>query len=372
MIIKNVELELLAKDAIFFISLAERLNDDANAGSLIFSFIPYLSLFTWESANYLANNFQNKHQNLNKKFEEQIKSSRHRIKLFENPDELIQLVSWARIYHRELFVESHFGILAPLKRAIQPDLGIYTYNKEYYGSTLLALVNLGFNIDSFPSVTGFKDHETNRLFHDYGYFIGEYTAKLITILGVHQYKYNLKLDTPHPALFNHIDIKAVSFFEKSFNGNKEADLNSVLFILYLSISFLVNVFDEFIVDNSEPYLKIKYITLYHIVDSCKKAQNIYRPKGSLSQLSLDCFSEILSDQDNKSLTKTKGFRNTLVHYGIDSALQGKLDAQLQYYGLIEYYFPQMNFQEFNNLVDKKLKEMCGIMKRWLLGSTKSG
>ena len=260
--VKDAELQLLAKDAIFFRSLGERLKDDENIGSLIFSFVPYLSLFTWESASYLDANFQNKNQLLNKNFGEQIRSSRHRIKLFENPDELLKLISWARKYHRELFIESHTGILAPLKRAIQPDLGIYTYDKEFYGSSLLALVNLGFDIDSFPTVAEFKNRETNELFHDFGLLIGSYSSELITIMGLNQFKYDFKLDMPRAALFHYGDKKANPFFKNSFNGNKEADLNSVLFILYLSISFLVNVFDKFIISNPEPYLKIKYITLY--------------------------------------------------------------------------------------------------------------
>jgi len=365
---KDAELQILAKDAIFFRSLIERLKDDENMGSLIFSFVPYLSLFTWESAGYLAANFQNKNQLLNKKFGEQIKSSRHRIKLFENPDELIQLVSWARKYHRELFIESHSGILAPLKRTIQPDLGIYTYNKEYYGSSLLALVNLGFDINSFPTVAEFKNHETKQLFNNFGFFIGKYTSELITMMGLNQSKYDFKLDTPQTNLFHYIDKKAIPFFENSFNGNKEADLNSVLFILYLSISFLVNVFDEFIINNPEPYLKIRYVTLYHIAESLKKVQNIYRPKGTLSQLSMDCLAEILSDQEIKLLSKNKAFRNTLVHYGIDLTFQGKLEGQLPYYGLIEHHFPKMNFQEINNSVDKKLREIYEIMNNWLPGS----
>ncbi|MHA1280382.1 MAG: hypothetical protein ACTSQ8_24695 [Candidatus Helarchaeota archaeon] len=365
--IKNAELQLLAKDAVFHKCLGERLIADENGGSLMFSFAPYISLVIWESARYLSANLQDQNNLLKSIFEKQIQASRHRMKLFDNPDELIQCIIWAREYHRELFIDTHTGILAPLKRAIQPDLGIYTYNKEYYGSSLLALVNLGFDIDLFPTVAEFKSSETSKLFFDFGLFIGEYFSELISIMGFSQFKYNFKLDMPCAALFHYVDKKANPFFENSFNGNKEADLNSVLFILYLSISFLVNVFDKFIISNPEPYLKIKYITLYHIVESLKKVQNIYRPKSKLSQLSINYLAEILSDQEIKSLTKNKSFRNTIVHYGIDANLHGQLNSQLPYYGLIEYYFSGMSFQEFNDLVDRQLRRVYKIMNGWLSG-----
>lgn len=363
---KDVELQLIAKDAIFFRSLGERLINDENGGSLIFSLVPYLSLFTWESAKYVTASYLNGSQPLKREFGEQIRSSRHRIKLFEKPDELIALVSWARRYHRELFIEKHTGILAPLVRAVQPDLGIYTYDRDYYGSSLLALVNLGFDMDSFPQAVDIDTSEKG-LFHDFGLLIGSYTSEIIAILGLNQWRYDFNVDKPHAALFDYVDKKASPFFDNSFNGNEDADLNSVLFIIYLSISFIVNVFDEFIIGKPEPYIKIKYITLYHVVESLQKVQNMYRPRGTLSQLSMDCLAEILSDKEVKLLTKDKNFRNTLVHYGIDLNIQGKLDATLPFCGLIEHYFPQGSFEEFNHSVDINLWKMFEVMHRWLPG-----
>ena len=180
----SCEIDSIKRDAEFYIDLMSNLTSKQSMGILIFGLLPYMSLFTVETYKYLQSNFPLYARTITQSHEKIVSASRIRIKLFDDTDKrtdgVLQLLKWIIEFNEEWYIKSHKGLLAPLKRALQDDLGIFFYDNHIIGSTHVGLFNIGYEKKDLPSsgpeiykILGLLSKSVGE---DLGKYLGPYAA----------------------------------------------------------------------------------------------------------------------------------------------------------------------------------------------------
>jgi len=362
---KFIETYLIMDDLVLHLSLIEYFSKRDHSGSIIFSYSPLISMIVWESYQYLQKNNSQIANELKLSFDKQIQYSRHRVKQYTQPEEYVKKIKWASSYHHELFIGKHRGILAPLKKFLQCDLGLYTINGKFYSSSILALLNLGFDETTFPSIENFENNQTKNTFFDFGKSIGEYFGSIINMLDLKDIRYEFDENVLKGYKFDSIDKKSEKFFSSIFNNKPCITINWILFTLYLSLSFTENILLPILPVNSIASLKIKFMTLYHLVDSLKTFQSIYRPQKILTPFSENKLASIFDDKELNSLVKKRKFRNVLVHYELDETFLETFANVNDISGFIEYYFKDESISSLTKVLNQKLLYVYNLMYDWM-------
>lgn len=64
---------------------------------------------------------------------------------------MFELLDWISDFHHEWHINRHKGLLSPLKRVLQCDLGIFFYDGHVIGSTHTGILNLGYARGDLPT-----------------------------------------------------------------------------------------------------------------------------------------------------------------------------------------------------------------------------
>jgi hypothetical protein len=137
--LKTLEINLIRKDIGFYDRLIELTSKKQSNGILIFGMIPYISLFTIESYTYIQKVLPHHLRNLSKDNEKIIRNARMRLKLFDDSNNRVDgtfyLLDEISEFLKDLFINSHKGSFASIKKALQPDMGISFYVNHIVSST---------------------------------------------------------------------------------------------------------------------------------------------------------------------------------------------------------------------------------------------
>lgn len=363
---KFFEIYLIADDLVLHSSLIEYFTKRLHSGgSIIFSYSPLISMVVWESYRYLQKINSQIAIELEHSFTKQIQESRHKIKQYNQPEEYVRKIEWACTYHNDLFIEKHKGIQAPLKKLLQPDLGLCIYDGKFYSSSILAQLNLGFDEKTFPSIENFESDQTKNTFFEFGKSVGGYFGSLLSLMNLKESRYKINENILQDDKFHYTDKKSKVFFSSIFNGKPHNTINSILFTFYLPLSFTANILLPILPDTSIASLKIKYITIYHLIDSLKTFQSIYRPQKILTPFSENKLAAIFGDKELNNLIGKRKFRNVLVHYEIDETLSEIIGNVNDISYLIEHYFKGVTISSLNTVLNQKLSNVFTIMDDWM-------
>ncbi|MBX3037497.1 MAG: hypothetical protein KF758_11365 [Anaerolineales bacterium] len=368
--LRSFELDMIKQDVIFYYDIMPKLALRESIGVLIFGLMPYLSLFTVETYNYFQKNYPEKAKLILREHESIISASRMRIKLFDDKEKRIDgvfdLLKWIIDFNREKYINEHKGFLAPLKRALQDDLGIFLYQGHVIGSTHVGLFNIGYDKSDFPEIDVEFSDILKKMSESVGFSLGRYLGQLCSLLGLSPdnidsiFIYNID-----DGEMKYKDAKADRYFNNVFNGNKTIDLNFGLLLFLATTNFMQYSLMN-IVSNTPPTLfKLKFIMLYHLASSLEKLKKYYYADGLLRENSKLYFQEILEDDELKFLKKQKEFRNTLIHYSIREIPENKLNKSKELFGLVEYYFIDRDYYEIDKMLDRQILRISSILEKWM-------
>lgn len=367
---RSVELELIRHDVSFYLDVMSNLAHKQSIGVLIFGLVPYLSLFTVETYKYLQSVYPSYARTLSQKHRDIINASRTRTKLFDDTekhvDGVLELLKWIMKFNEEWHINEHKGFLAPLKRALQDDLGIFFYDGHIIGSTHIGLFNMGYEEKHLPATSLEISKILPPLSYSIGEGLGSYLGQLSSFpefkpssFGVN-FSYNIKDEK-----LKYRDQKAEKYFEAVFNSNKTVDLNFSLFLFLATLNFLRYIFNNIVMDSPITLFKLKFITLYHTASSLEKLKKYFYHKEHLSARSKAYFEKVLRDEDLEYLKRQKKFRNILVHYKIEEILENSLDSNLTLYGLVEHYFDGRTYDEIIRTLDEQIERISSILEEWI-------
>lgn len=366
-----IEFDSIRVDADFYLNLMLQLNSSKSSGTLIFGLVPFLSLFVVETHNYLQNTLPAYAMVISKPYEKIIRSSRMRTKFFDDSakrvDGMFDLLSWIAQFHHEWHIGRHKGFLAPLKRALQDDLGIFVYDNHIIGSTHTGLLNLGFEKGDMPTTNKEISATIGSLSRSIGMEIGSYVARLSQWPEFASASSNASCFVYNVAdeKLGYKDEKSTRYFSSVFNGAGVAEINFSLLLFLATVNFLGHIFKQLVAGSPVTLFKLKFITLHHLSSSLEKLRNYYYPKGVLTDRSKKYFQAILEDKDLESIKRQSSLRNILVHYRIDGVPDDSLSYTANLYGLVEHFINGVTYDDVNRKLDDQIMRVSLLMEEWL-------
>ncbi|MFD4502940.1 hypothetical protein [Streptomyces sp. NPDC058457] len=172
------------------------------------------------------------------------------------------------------------------------------------------------------------------------------------------------LDTAHMA---DSEVRAEKFYRRSFDTVLPEDVKAAL----MGFTCALNVVDVLLAGDvgeasAATVLKLRYITLHHVLSSLRKLAEQYA--SHLQPPTRSLLNDILTDPTSLLLMQAHaGFRNTLVHYRPEQRLENQLSVQLPLYGLADAYFPGRNFTTLRTMVARHTAYVAQRMEAWSRG-----
>ena len=272
---QEVELNLIKNDLSFYTDLVLGLIENKANGTIYFGIAPYLSLFKCESFKYVLSNYPNLADFLasSSNLDDVIRTSRMRTKLFDDTskriDGMFDLLEWIRRFN-EWHINQHKGLLAPIKRTLQDDFGIFLYNGHVVGSTHTGLFNLGYEESNFPATNKDNFKVLGRMSNSFGIEIGEYLGKMNQLSEFSRGTLNnfFSYDIENKSL-KYKDEKSHKFLRSIFNETNSGEMNLGFLIFLTTINFFKHILNRLTTASPIAAFKIKFVILYHLVTTEK-------------------------------------------------------------------------------------------------------
>lgn len=178
---EQTALSLIAADAEFFRDFFLGPRFEHIRSVAILALMPFLSAFIFESSEYIkrkdpaAVRALEPHRDL-------LRTSRLRFKLLDDNrksfDEVLDNASDLAAVNSGWMMEDHRGLLGPLKRLIQPDLGVFFAQTEMFCTTHVAFLNLGLSKEALAA-SSLSLANLGPYLHDTSVDFGRYLAFLL-------------------------------------------------------------------------------------------------------------------------------------------------------------------------------------------------
>jgi hypothetical protein len=210
---KRAELSLIAADTEFFrdFALGPRLEPIREIAAL--ALMPFLSVFVFESARYIKQEDPAAVREL-QPHEELLRTSRLRLKLLDDNRksfaEVLETITELAAINSGWFMD-HRGILGPLKRRLQTDLGVYFMQGEVICTTHVAFINLGLTKKNL-SASSLSMDTLGPYLRDTTENLGRYVRLLLGKLNIADNSFDSTSGAPlSPIQFR--DLKSGRFYE---------------------------------------------------------------------------------------------------------------------------------------------------------------
>jgi hypothetical protein len=364
----SVEGEVIARgitnDATYVGRFARDLNDPAVhflMETTPLCMTPYFSLFVYESYQKLKVANPALPAFFSEDTESIVARSRHRLKLFEDTKQGIdkQLACFRDDILPGHYERFHVNARLKLARFLEKDLALYNYNGKLIATTHSKTFFLGVNpVALFGEGV---DVYLRGVYEEYGRYFGGLGANLET--GAETFVAQLK---NAPLDVRSKNVRADGYYRHAFNGEGSPDLNALLSVFRGMMNFvdaIVGGGGERGVEYTE--LKIRFLTLYQVLRSLQILRE-ERP-GDLTARSSAFIEKMTTSPVAKLITDpaVKPFRNTLVHYSLDSRVNvANVDVTEPLFGLVCIYFPAYETVTFAEAIDACIGETATAMEEW--------
>jgi hypothetical protein len=365
------EISLIKNEANFYLEFMPKFIQQQSSGILIFGLLPYLSLFTVESSNYIQSCLPNYAEEISREYERVIRNSRMRIKFFDDTnnrvDGIFELIDWISQFYEDWFINSH---TSSIKRDLQPDFGIYAYDGHIIGSTHMSFLFTGLGKEDI-SPNGEETGEImGKILHSVAQEMGAYLGRLNTYPEFIFTEANNFVYTIEDDKLDYKDVKSTELLASIFNSNQTATINSSLLFFLSTINFFRYIINRLLVKNPNILFKLKFIMLYHLSSSLKKLQDYCYPKQLLTEQSKEYLMMILKNKELKKITR-QDLRNILVHYKLEKVPNTLLDSDFGLKNLVEYFFDGQRFEEIDQKINEQIIRISDILEQWLNWNVKS-
>ena len=354
----------IADDAAYIGRFVSDLNAPEHAsfmGVVSLCMVPYLSLFVHESYRKLRASDPALASPLSSDVEAIVARSRHSLKLFEDTH---RGVAGQLAYFRDELLPAHSrrflgNTWLPLARPLEKDLGLFSYAGKLIATTHGTNFHMGIEPQAVLAQTG---EETRAIYEAYG----RYFAHLGSRLDADGKTFVSCLDQQR---FNRWprDVRAAKYYRRVFDGADSPDLNALLTVFRGMLNFVDSVITAGMDMDAVEYtmFKIRFLTLYQILGSLRVLSDEQR--HSLTSRSVACIEQITGTADVQAIMAqtVKPFRNTLMHYNLDSRVDmARVDVNRPLFGLVPIYFPTHDVASLNRLVDRCIAVTAEAMNAW--------
>ncbi|WP_146615667.1 hypothetical protein [Nonomuraea aridisoli] len=324
--------------------------------------MPYIALFVHESYAKLAKTDPMIAAHVSADFKEIVARSRHSLKLFEDTK---RGIDGQLDYFRDEILATHTehftGNTPRLFRFLETDLGLFSYATRLISTTHAANFHLGLSPRDTLAMTG---QEMRAFSQQYGRYFGWLGAQIPAEGGGTFFS---QID---PRQMGRIgdDVRSAEYYSRGFDGPGSQDLNALLTVFRCMANFVNAVIPSPDANGKYDYteFKIRFLTLYQVLGSLQILR--LDERYSLTPRSTRVLQEILDTSAAQTIMdrSAKPFRNTLMHYNLDSRIDlSKVDLNDPVFGLAPVYFPSCkDLANLNELVEQVLASTTEAMDEW--------
>jgi hypothetical protein len=353
---ERAELSLIAADTKFFRNFALNPHLEPIRDMAALTLMPFLSAFVFESARYIKEEDPVAVREL-QTHEALLRTSRLRLKLLDDNrksfKEVVDNINDLATINSGWFM-GHRGILGPLKRWLQPDLGVYFIQGEVIGTTHVAFLNMGLTKEDLSASSLSLDtlgpylRETTEDF-------GRYVGLLLGKLNIADNAFDSAPGEPmSPIQFR--DLKSKRFYESM--ADRVAPGRTPVCILLTSILSQINtaraVVPSIAGRNEDAVFKIGFVSLFHAASSLRKLLDQHRENAFLHLDAVEHIGAMLDADLVRNISENRMLRNNLVHYGVGKRTAARLSPDLPLFGLVEALADGQSLEAMANDVERGL------------------
>jgi hypothetical protein len=350
---KQQALEAIICDTQGFATLFYSFREHPNSGMLTIGMMPITSMYVYESHQTLKALIPNIHD----KFDapsELLEQARHRAKLLGDTtqvlDDIGKELSAILGNHHEYFMRPHTGILGSLKRAIQPDLGIFFYEEHAISTTHMLEFGIGIKLDN------------KQVGYNLGIEQGQFTGSMLHLLG-------LSNPAPLPATklpgrLEMRDIKSPKLYQRGILGKLPLEITIGLTVLLVNLNYVRYILPPFLESHIHTRLRIKFVAAYHADKSLRVIQGRLYKDGVLSSDAIEgrnLLGKILGNPESKWLQNQKVLRNLFVHYIVKESFLANIPTEATRQQVIEK-LANKTLAEIEALIDEHLYRITHLLE----------
>ncbi|MEU8581918.1 hypothetical protein [Streptomyces abikoensis] len=286
-----------------------------------------------------------------------IERARHSVKLFDDKKKQLSDIGedFERIIdaHRKEFLNNTW---LPLARPLEKDLVLWRCRDRVISTSHVANFFLAVSPQQLRDLPAL-----GRELHDIAVEQGRYATAATNEL---PWAGESFMDTLKTTDLTEREVRAEKVYRQAFDPALSEEVKSAL----TGFTCALNVVAVLLADDADgqsaiTVAKLRYITLHHVLSSLRKLAEQYGPRLQPSAQAL--LDEILTAPMSVRMGQAhRGFRNTLVHYRPEQRVQERLSLDTPLYGLVDVYFPGMDFTSLNTEVAAHLTDVAYRMQAW--------
>lgn len=350
----QVAMLLIAADLEFFrdYALSPRLEPIRPIAGL--ALMPFLSAFVSESATYLKQR-DPEADCLLQPHRELLRTSRLRLKLLDDNRrsfaEILQDAHVLATINAGWFSSLHQGILGPVKRLRQPDLGVYFEQNEVVCTTHVALLNIGLT-EKALSTSSLSLTTLGPFMRETTEDLGRPVGILLSSFGITVPAFDIDPE-PLPAPIRYRDLKSARFYPAM--ARRCTPRGHSVCILLSSILSQVNtarlVVPLIAGQNDVAAFKTRFVSLFHAASSLHSLLEQDHAGPFLHPDAQQLIGEALHAPTVQRVRESRDLRNNLVHYRVGRRAAARLSPDLPLFGLVEAHGPEKSLTSLTQDVE---------------------
>jgi hypothetical protein len=322
--------------------------------ALIFNgLIAHASMFVVESQRCLTKLIPETKEVFSSSHSELLRESRHRAKLLDHSRGSIEEITADLITiakrQRAIFYEPHTGLLGPLKRAFQPDIGLSICDDHIFTTTHSIIFACGRE----------SDYPEGAL--EFGEEIGAYVGTLFRLC-------QLEIPSPSvnpaklPGVLEMRDVKYEALYNRSQLDASQMGVSAGLILILANLNFVIYILSGLLPVDSHLLFRMKFITAFHANSGLRLLQRRIIENELTSDAAASFFREALGNKDSRWLRKQSRLRNLLTHYLADERLVAEIEPDATRVDAIEHSAGGFSFHEINGLLDRNILHLSGLLE----------
>lgn len=368
MAVRGAELALMCADAQFHIEYTTAFEASEARTIISNALLPYLCRCVVESASRLDTQAPSVARELDPDHAALIRASSMRFSLLDDDrrelGSMLSHIQWITNLHRRWFIDAHTGLLAPLKRALQTDLGLFYYTGHLIFSNQVAFYNAGFGqkeiYENLPAML-----DQGPALHSLGRDIGLYLGKLAQFLSTQGLDQEVHvLDGAVSMSFTTKDIKSVeyySLFAARFAQDNEA-VGACLTLLLSYANFALYVLPKVVRPNSPVFFKVRVLTAYYVTRSLLRIRLSDKRTIALTETGRRLVDTALQHSTTRWLHEHAALCGILARYRADEAFPDRIDMSRPLFGLIEAMLPGHTAESVGAIVEQALSRVSEALE----------
>lgn len=368
-IFSAVERSMIACDARFYVDFFRTFVKKRADPIMSIGLLPHISLCVVESMKYLGDRAPATARDLHAKHASVLQASSARIALLDDRQRGLEGVlmhaQWITDLYRRWFIGAHSGLLAPFKRMIQPDLGLYTSDGRLVCTSHVAFFNQGFDQkDIYERLPNLADlgPAVRAIAEDVGGYLAQLVAQVPSTFSTAEGQFTSQASCkPTEAK----DVKSSWYYGAIASRFLKDNEAAAAFLTYLlSYVNFINVSLRAVArPDSQTFFKAKFLVAYYAIISLARLRVHGRKNASLADVASRLLGQLLGDQESRWLRRQDALRGMLTGYRIDGVPQDSIVPERPLFGLVEALMPDQTFELVDALLDRVLQRVSDVLQQ---------